>query len=309
MRWFYGIALAACTSSGAANNAAADTSGDAGATPTSTVDAGATSTCPTVSTTSNAGNVTASQINEASGIVASALNPGVYWTHNDSGDKARGFALSSTGALLATLTFDSAEPTDIEDIAIEDTASGANLYFADIGDNSSNRADVVIFRVAEPKLAAGATNATLTATSDKMHVKYADGAHDAETLLFDPRTKDLFVATKVIFGNSAIYRIGNYVAGGTATASRIASVPVPLATGGDITRAGDLIAIRNYGLSAYAWQRGSADDLAAALSRPPCTLPVASEHQGEAFGFLADGSGYITTSEGKNPPLNVSRFR
>ena len=264
--------------------------------------------CPGAGTPASAGTIAAAAIDEASGIVASALNPGVYWTHNDSGDSARVFALSSTGQLLTTLTFDSAQPLDIEDIAIEDSAAGSFLYFADIGDNSGKPRRR---RHSPRRGAAGrrdAAAAKLTAKSDKMHVKYADGPHDAETLLFDPRTKDLFIATKLLFGNASVYRVGNFTAGASVSAARVASVPVPLATGGDITRAGDSIAIRNYSTTASAWVRGPSDDIATALSRPACKLPVASEHPGEAFGFLADGSGYVTTSEGKNSPLDVTRF-
>ena len=289
-------ALGACSNNGSSAPATAQAA---------TADAG---TCPVASAPTVAGAIASSAIDEASGIVASALNPGVYWTHNDSGDSARGFALSSTGQLLAILNFDTAEPIDIEDVAIEDTAAGSFLYFADIGDNSANRADVVIHRVAEPKL--GMTpGQTLTATSQKMHVTYASGPNDAETLLFDPRTKDLFIVSKLLFGNASVHRVGPFVAGARVTTTRVGGVPVVLATGGDITRAGDLIAIRNYTTTALAWLRGPNDDIATALSRPACSLPVASEHQGEAFGFLPDGTGYVTTSEGTNPPLDVATLR
>lgn len=39
------------------------------------------------------GVVECNDIKEASGIVASRVNPGVLWVHNDSGDKARTFAM------------------------------------------------------------------------------------------------------------------------------------------------------------------------------------------------------------------------
>ena len=294
--WFALLALAACSSGGSTAPATAQAA---------TADGG---TCPVANAPAVVGTIAATAIDEASGIVASALNPGVYWTHNDSGDSARAFALSATGQLLATLKFDTAEPVDIEDIAIEDAQNGSFLYFADIGDNSAHRADVVIHRVAEPKLGS-APGQTLTATSDRMRVTYVDGAHDAETLLFDPRTKDLFIVAKLLFGNASVQRVGPFVAGGTVTTTRIGGVSVMLATGGDITRAGDLIAVRNYTTTASAWFRGPTDDIATAFSRPACSLPVASERQGEAFGFLPDGSGYVTTSEGTNPPLDVARFR
>jgi len=255
------------------------------------------------------GTLGAKDIDEASGIVASKRNAGVYWVHNDSGDSARVFAVSSTGKLLATLTFDTAAPVDIEDIAIEDAADGTAswLYLADIGDNSVARADVVIHRFPEPTLAPGAGAVTLTATSEKMHVKYTDGAHDAETLLFDPQTRDLVIVPKLFFGSGAVHRVGPFTPGQTVTTTKLGTVPVALADAGDISRDGSKIAIRNYGVASL-WTRAPGESLMTALARPPCPLPLAHETQGEALGFLADGTGWVTASEGVNAPINVGHF-
>lgn len=63
--------------------------------------------------------------------------------HDDSGDVARAFAVSSEGKLLTTLSFDTAMPLDIEDMAIEDESPGRSfLYFGDIGDNGLVRKQV-----------------------------------------------------------------------------------------------------------------------------------------------------------------------
>jgi hypothetical protein len=252
------------------------------------------------------GTLGAKEIDEASGIVSSKRNAGVYWVHNDSSDSARVFAVSSTGKLLATVTFDTATPVDIEDIAIEDGADGSWLYLADIGDNSVARADVVIHRFPEPTLTS-ATAVTLTATSEKMHVKYTDGAHDAETLLFDPPTRDLVIVTKLFFGSGAVHRVGPFAAGQTVTTTKLGTVPIALADGGDISRDGSKIAIRNYGVASL-WTRAPGESVMTALGRPPCPLPLAHETQGEALGFLADGTGWVTTSEGVNAPINVGHF-
>ena len=52
-----------------------------------------------------------------------------------------------------------------------------------------------------------------SAASEKMTVVYADGPHDAETLLFDPSTKELLIATKSIGSGSAVHRVGPVAAG------------------------------------------------------------------------------------------------
>lgn len=273
-------------------------------------DGAAPSSCPVAGAASTTGTITAPEVKETSGIVQSARNPGVFWVHNDSGDTARVFAVKADGTLLATLAYDTAKPTDVEDIAIEDVSADQSfLYLGDIGDNAEARAQLTIHRVAEPKLG-GSPGAQLTATSEKMTVTYADGPHNAETLLFDPVTKDLFIATKKTGGPSAIHRVGPFTPGGSVKTEKIASVAIDLATGGEISRDGRLVAIRNYGPSAFVWPRAEGETLTAALSRAPCKLPIMKgEPQGEAFAFLAANDGYVTISEGASPELHVTMLK
>ena len=261
--------------------------------------------CPTYGTPTTLATLEVDAINESSGLAASSLNAGVYWVHNDSGDAARAFAVSSEGKLLTTLSFDTAMPSDIEDMAIEDESPQRSfLYFGDIGDNGLVRKALTIHRVAEPKVG----QAAITTPSEKMTFVYPDGAHNAETLLFDPLTKDLLVATKVEGGPSAIHRIGAFSAGQTVTTEKIAEVAIDLATGGEISRDGRIIGIRNYSPNAFLWIRLPGESLAAALARPPCKAPLANELQGESLAFQPGNAGFVTISEGKNPELHVTPF-
>lgn len=84
------------------------------------------------------------RITESSGVAA---GPGVLWTHNDSGDSARFFALDRRCRTLATYSVVGARATDWEDMA---RGAGA-LWFGDIGDNASTRSGVVVYRVPEPR--------------------------------------------------------------------------------------------------------------------------------------------------------------
>ena len=99
-----------------------------------------------------AGRLAAPEATEISGLVASPTQPGVLWAHNDSGDRARIFALRSDGSLMASLDVPGAEATDWEDIAV---GPGGDLLLGDIGDNKSVRKDIDIYRVPEPRLADG----------------------------------------------------------------------------------------------------------------------------------------------------------
>ena len=272
------------------------------------VDASTTTTCPATQKSKVLANLADPAISEASGIGSSTKNPGVFWLHNDSGDTARAFAVDSSGALRATVTFDTLKPTDIEDMAMEDDGAASYLYFGDIGDNGEARTSLTIHRVTEPKLGTGAAEA-LTVTSEKMTVVYPDGAHNAETLLFDPIDKVLVIATKKAGGPSAFHRIGAFAAGTKATTEKIGELAIDLATGGEISRDGKYIAIRNYSNVGYLWVRETGETLAQALAKEPCKIPIATEAQGEAFDFLSDGTGFITTTEGASPPLNVTLYK
>lgn len=261
--------------------------------------------CPNAKAATSPGTVTDTEITESSGLVASVLNPGTLWLHNDSGDTARAFAIADNGSKRATLTFDTTDPVDIEDMAIEDDGPQSYLYFGDIGDNDRIRPSITIHRVMEPKLG---TETSLAAKSTKMIVRYPNGAHNAETLLFDPITKELLIVTKDTLGSAEIHRVGKFVGGGNVTTEKVSTVSVILATGGDISRDGKWIALRNYTTSGFLWLRDPNESLATTFGKPPCKIPIAQEKQGETLPFIPDGSGYTTVSEGKKQELHRALF-
>ena len=100
-------------------------------------------------------------LKEASGLAASARNPGVLWTHND-GSQGKIYALATNGSLLAT--FDVNNVDDLEDIAVGPgpTNGVSYLYIGDIGGSAGTngqRSSVKIIRVLEPPVdLAWATN-------------------------------------------------------------------------------------------------------------------------------------------------------
>jgi hypothetical protein len=92
------------------------------------------------------------KIAESSGLVRSRTHEGVFWTHNDSGDAPRFFAINAAGTLLAEFLVADAANVDWEDIAIDDTG---HLYLGDFGNNDNVREDLVVYRVSEPDPAGG----------------------------------------------------------------------------------------------------------------------------------------------------------
>lgn len=249
---------------------------------------------------------------ELSGLVASPDQPGILWTHNDSGDRPRVFAVRANGTVVADLDVPGAEAVDWEDIAIGPSPGGGRaLYLGDSGDNAAQRATIDVYRVPEPRVPSAAGT---TAPAVRLRLSYPDGPHDAETLLVDPRSGELAIVTKQLSGESGVYvaRHPDAAAGGaTLTLRHVATLHLDLgglATGGDVSADGRVVAVRTYtGLVAWAKRPGAS--LAATLRRAPCRgeVSLGGEGQGEALALSRDGRGFWTVPEGGNPPIR--RYR
>ena len=272
--------------------------------------------CPGFAAPQKAGTVTAAAITEASGLAASRKNPGVLWTHNDSGDSARVFALSSSGKLLGTYKLSGAKARDWEDMAIgPGPTKGAHyLYLADVGDNYAQRKSITIYRVAEPKVdaAAGAPGThTLTGVT-AIPLSYPDGPRDCEALVVDPKTADILLVSKSLQGISGVYQAdaphgaGAIMLKKKATlkfgAQPLIGVRLGLVTAADVTPDGGAILMRTYQDVLY-FKRPAGAPLFKTLTGRPCAAPAASETQGESIAAAATGGGYYTLGEGSNQPL------
>jgi hypothetical protein len=245
------------------------------------------------------GHVHADGATELSGLVVSAAQPGVLWTHNDSGDRPRLLALRTDGSLIAALDVPGAEATDWEDIAV---GPGGDLLAGDIGDNDARRDSIDVYRVPEPRLADGPA---ATAPATRLRLTYPDGAHDAESLLADRRTGEVVIVTKQLSGRAGVYaaKVPPRGAPTTATLRRAGELELGLgglATAGDVSADGRTIAIRTY-TGLYAWTRRPGRSLAATMTaRRPCTgqVGLGREGQGEALALARDGRSFFTVPEG-----------
>lgn len=94
-------------------------------------------------------------INESSGIVASRTHDDVFWTHNDSGDDPRIFAIRRDGSPIIPqwarqtegILIGDAQNVDWEDIAID---GAGNLWIGAFGNNGNARKDLAVYRLPEP---------------------------------------------------------------------------------------------------------------------------------------------------------------
>src|SRR6267378_1640690 len=156
---------------------------------------------PTFAAGVSQGTVSFPELTEASGIIASHNNRNVLWTHNDSGDLPRIFAIDTQGRKLGIYNLTGATHVDYEDIALgPGPIPGVSyIYVGDIGDNTSVRTNVQVYQIPEPAVYARQFASPLTINTKgvrRINLTYPDGAHDAEALFVDPMTGDLFIAIK-----------------------------------------------------------------------------------------------------------------
>jgi len=240
--------------------------------------------------------------------VLSRAHRGVLWTHNDSGDGPRVFAVTRDGELLADVEITDARAVDWEDIAIGPAPGGGDaLYLADTGDNDAVRPDVAVYRVPEPDPRGAGAGAIRSAPAARLALRYPDRAHDAEALLVDPRSGALVVVTKSFGASAGVYVAQRPSATATTTLHRRATLSLGVGeavTAGDVSADGRTIALRSYG-RAFVWRRRPGESIAAALRRRPCSPPVGlfAEGQGEALALTAHGGAFYTVPEGEDPAI------
>jgi hypothetical protein len=236
-------------------------------------------------------------ITEASGLAASRLNKGLFWTHNDSKDANRLFLFDENGRDKGTFFIDKATNRDWEDLEMATINNTPYIYVADIGDNDGKHEKKYIYRVKEPKLLASSKPVSETLKDvETITFKYPDDNRNAEALMIDQKTFDIYIVTK--FEDSVHVYTLPFPQSTTQvnTAKFVTKLPMTFVTAGTISLDNQEILIKNTDTIFY-WKRKKDESIAAALKRSPTLLPYIKEPQGEAIAFAVDGSGYYTLSE------------
>lgn len=240
-----------------------------------------------------------SQITEASGIDASVINKDVFWTHNDSGDKSRIFAIDKNGRDRGTFWIEGITARDWEDITIGPgpQSNRSYIYIADIGDNKAKYEVKYIYRIEEPRLNKKINPAVpAILKAETIQFRYPDGQRDAEALLIDPLSKDLYVISKRE-ENVRVYRLPfPQKTDDIIIAEYVISLKLTQITAGDISASGREIILKNYD-QIFFWQKNSNQSFKDIFDDPPLLLPYIIEPQGEGLCWSNDGKGYFTLSE------------
>ncbi len=234
------------------------------------------------------------ELTESSGLAVSRRTPGLFWSHNDSGNAAVLFALDGAGAVRGRIRVP-IRTRDWEDISAARCPSGDCLYLADIGDNKGSRRSVQIYRVPEP--AAGDTD---TAAPEVFDATYADGPHNAEAMFV---VKDeAFIVTR--YRNGEVYR-GQMTAsaGREITFHRIARLGLGAVTDAETSRDGTSVAVR----TSHIVVLYRTADLIRGVTTPYLRIPIDGLREPQGEGVALDGNMLYLTSEGR-PWSRSGRF-
>ena len=238
-------------------------------------------------------------IKEASGIAGSKINPGYLWVHEDGGTPSQVLLLKNDGSLIKSIIINNAVNIDWEDMALSKgpNASLNYLFLADIGDNFLMRTDYSIYRFPEPAL-----SVDTVATVDNIRFQYPGGSHNAEAILIDHVTKDIYIITKAD-NRSRIYKLP-YPQSVTSVNKAVLAGELSLdeVTAAAISGDGNEIIIKTYPALHY-FLRTSGQTIEQALKNTQLNLSYQLEPQGEAIGFASDNSGFYTLSEKASSPV------
>ncbi|MEN8041139.1 MAG: hypothetical protein ABFR95_06505 [Actinomycetota bacterium] len=291
----------AATTSTTLTTVAASTTTTVSPSTTTTLAAGV-SVCDLYGEISIQGTITSDDLVEASGLAVSRMNPGVFWSHNDSRGSATLYAFTEAGDDLGAYEVPGAFALDWEDMSAGPGPDGdaGYLYVGDIGDNFDIRRGLLtVYRVpdSDPASLPGAFPESTALT-----YRFPDAGHNAEALFTDPIGRAIYIVTKNrdatdIFVGSLQPASGPIDLEHVATLFLDAEV-----SAADMTQDGTTLALRGYS-TVWMWHRSTEQSIAEMLMSEPCNAPSPDERQGEAIAFGADSS-YWTISEGTHADIH-----
>jgi len=232
-------------------------------------------------------------MDESSGIADSKSYSGSLWVQQDSGNPPELIRINYQGNLISKVFINGVQNRDWEDLSIANgPKEGVNyIYLADIGDNSARNSKNYIYRFPEP-----AGTMDTVHFPDKITFYYPEAAVDAEAILVDQQTKDIYIITKGGV-RSKIYKLA-YPQSITEVmpALLVGELPFSEVVSAAMSENNREIIIKTYGSLRY-WTRVPGESIETTLAKKFDILPYLREVQGEALCFRNDNSGFFTLSE------------
>ncbi len=238
-------------------------------------------------------DVTPGFVDEASGISDSYSNPGFLWVELDSGNPPALYLLKHNGAHGKSIFLKGASNRDWEDLVVANgpVASKKYIYIGDIGDNKLAYSQYSIYRLPEPLGAADSVS-----NFARIDFKYPDGPHDAEAMLVDGVTKDIYIITKRD-QYSKVYKLSYpQDTSGMNMASFVMDLPYKGVVSAAMASSQNELLVKTYS-SIYYYKRKNGEAIDHTLRQSYQSLPYQVEAQGESICFANDNTGFYTLSE------------
>ncbi|MEJ1236717.1 hypothetical protein WBG78_01230 [Chryseolinea sp. T2] len=239
------------------------------------------------------------KLEEVSGLAASVANPGMLWTHNDSGNAAEVYLIDQNTSIKMTCVLQGANNRDWEDIAIGPGPEPGKqyIYVGDIGDNLATHLHKFIYRFEEPVYSADAEKKkTIITKVDKISFSLSDERRDSEAFFIDPKTRDIYVISKWKSPVDLYQLKYTESKGYPDVAQHIGTLPISTVVASDFSRDGTELLVKTYSKVFY-FKRSGDMTVQSMLKQRKVELPYKQEPQGEAIAWSTDGKGYYTLSE------------
>ncbi len=241
------------------------------------------------------------ELDECSGIACGS--GGLLWTHNDSGDTPRVFAIDHAGRHRGVWALAGAQALDWEDMTSFVLGGRRWLLLADTGDNDRVRPFVTLYLAREPTVPARPVAASLP-VARALRVRYPDGPHDCEAVGVDAPGGLILLVTKDRGDGTLVFSLPLE---GAASREPVAATPLgrldlPKVTALDVSPDGRRAIVLTY-TDAHLYERREGEGWAEALRRAPLRVRLPRRRQGEAVCFGEDGRTLYLTSEKRPAPL------
>ena len=230
-------------------------------------------------------------ITEASGIADSYKHPGNCWVQEDSGNPPEIILVGHDGTIRKKVFLAGAINRDWEDISVAPVSGISHVFVPDFGDNFQLFYNYTIYRFPEPSIQTDTIK-----TMDQIRFVYPDKAHDAEAMMIDPLTGNIYIITKRDV-KSKVYLIPSPQNTDTVIkATYLTDLTYNQVVSASMSADGTEILIKTLN-SVYYYKRDVTSSMKSVLNGRFQRLAYIVEPQGEAIGFANNGSGFFTISE------------
>jgi hypothetical protein len=264
------------------------------------------------------------ELAEVSGLAASQVQPGRYWSNNDGGNGETLQLLEADGTRVASITIDGVTNTDWEDLDGFRLDGKPYLLVADTGDTGGLRKTLRLIVIEEPAKLRDGEHVPVAWT---IEFAWPDGARDCEAVAVDPRRGEVLLISKKRVPPE-LFRVplrpednAVQVAELVGTLSGITQPreqelrenPVygryrSQVSGADLSPNGRVLAVLNYS-RIYFFVRPAGREWTQSLLGRAGALDFPWLPQAEAIAFSLDGSTVLIGGEQRPSPLLRFRIR